>query len=237
MAKRYVSDRFMPDKAIDLLDEASAHARVVRGKTPQEQRKLLKELKLVTNRMEDSVDAEDYERAAQYKTRMSQISVKLDEMKAKKNRSHRLKISSDDIASVVATMTGIPVKKVMKSEAKYLMQLEKHLTKSVIGQDEAISAVSKSIRRNRSGVGDGRRPIGSFIFLGPTGVGKTELARVLARELFNSEDALVKIDMSEFSEKHTAARLVGAPAGYIGYDDGGPANGHRSTSTLFISAF
>ncbi|MDX1765753.1 MAG: AAA family ATPase, partial [Candidatus Saccharimonadales bacterium] len=136
-------------------------------------------------------------------------------------RSHRLKISSDDIASVVATMTGIPVKKVMKSEAKYLMQLEKHLNKKVIGQTEAISAVAKSIRRNRSGVGDARRPIGSFIFLGPTGVGKTELARVLAAELFNSEDALVKIDMSEFSEKHSAARLVGAPAGYVGYDDGG----------------
>lgn len=221
MADRYVNDRFMPDKAIDLVDEAAAHARVQRGKTPQEQRKLMRELKLVTSRMEDSVDNEDYERAAQYKTRMSQIQDRLQEMRSKENKEQSLKINSDDVAHVVATMTGIPVKKVMKSEAKYLTNLEKHLRKHVIGQDEATVAMAKAIRRSRSGISDESRPIGSFIFMGPTGVGKTELARALAREMYANEDSLVKIDMSEFSERHTVARLVGAPAGYVGYEEGG----------------
>ena len=130
-------------------------------------------------------------------------------------------LSSDDLADVVARMTGVPVSKVIKSEAKYLLNLEKTLTKHIIGQAEAVEVVSKAIRRNRSGVGTEKRPIGSFIFLGPTGVGKTELARVLAREFFGNEKALVKIDMSEFGEHHNVSRLVGAPAGYIGYDEGG----------------
>src|SRR5690606_21896307 len=129
--------------------------------------------------------------------------------------------NSDDIAEAIASMTGIPVRQVMKSEAKMLQKLEKHLSKHVIGQGEAITQVAKAIRRGRSGISHPKRPIGSFIFMGPTGVGKTELARVLAREVFGSDDALIKIDMSEFGEKHTASRLVGAPAGYVGYDDGG----------------
>jgi len=221
LAKRYVNDRFMPDKAIDLIDEASAHARVERGKTPKNVRRLMRELKMITARMDDAVDGEDYERAAKYKTRMSQIANELDEQKAKYSRSSRLKITSDDIATVVATTTGVPVSRVKKSEAKYLTNLEKHLTKHVVGQGKAVKAVAKAIRRSRSGISDSRRPVGSFIFLGPTGVGKTELARVLAREVYASEDALVKIDMSEFSEKHNVARLVGAPAGYVGYEEGG----------------
>ncbi len=221
LAKRYINDRFMPDKAIDLIDEASAHARVDRGKTPKIVRRLMRELKLITSRMEEAVDGEDYERAAKYKTRMSQIANELDEQKAKYNKNSRLKITGDDIATVVATTTGVPVSRIKKSEAKYLSNLEKHLDKRVIGQSKAVQAVAKAIRRSRSGIGDARRPVGSFIFLGPTGVGKTELARVLAREVYTSEDALVKIDMSEFSEKHNIARLVGAPAGYVGYEEGG----------------
>lgn len=221
LSKRYINDRFMPDKAIDLLDETAAHLRIDKGKTPPEVRRLQKELKLVNGRIEDAVDNEDYEKAAEYKQRASQITKELKALAANGKSSKRLKLSSDDVADVVARMTGVPVRKVIKSEAKYLINLEKSLGKHVIGQDEAVTAVSRAIRRNRVGIGSGKRPIGSFIFLGPTGVGKTELARVLAREFFGSEESLVKIDMSEFSERHTSARLVGSPAGYVGYDDGG----------------
>ncbi len=221
LAQRYINDRFMPDKAIDLIDEAAAHIRIERGKTPLAQRKLIREIKLASSRMEDAVDAEDYERAARLKIQLSSLNEDLDVSRKKNTYANRITLTSDDMAGVVATMTGVPVSKVMKSEAKYLVELEKHLAKHIIGQKEAITAIARSIRRNRSGIGDGRRPIGSFVFLGPTGVGKTELAKVLAREFYASEDALVKIDMSEFGERHTVARLVGAPAGYVGFEDGG----------------
>jgi len=221
LAKRYVNDRFMPDKAIDLLDETSAHLRVDKGKTPPDVRKLQKELKLVNVRIEDAVDNEDYEKAAKHKQRASQIKEELKKLESAGKTVNRLTVTSEDVADVVARMTGVPVNKVIRSEAKYLLNLEKTLRKFVIGQDEAVEAVSKAVRRNRVGIGSGKRPIGSFIFLGPTGVGKTELARVLAREFFGSEESLVKIDMSEFGEHHNVSRLVGAPAGYVGYDEGG----------------
>lgn len=221
LAKRYINDRYMPDKAIDVLDETASQVKVERGKSPIEVRKMTRELKIVTERMEEAVEAEDYERAAQYKTRMSQINAKLSELRADKDSKQKLTVTSEDVAHTIAQMTGVPVQKVIKAEAKYLLSLEKHLTKHIIGQTDAIAAVSRAIRRNRSGIADERRPIGSFIFMGPTGVGKTELARVLAREVLGSEDAMIKIDMSEFSERHTTARLVGAPAGYVGYDEGG----------------
>ncbi|HSX31121.1 MAG TPA: ATP-dependent Clp protease ATP-binding subunit [Candidatus Saccharimonadales bacterium] len=221
LAKRYINDRFMPDKAIDLLDETSAHLRVLKGKTSPEVRKLQKELKLVNARIDEAVDNEDYERAARSKTRASQINKELEQLLKDSKQAKRLNVTSDDVAEVVARITGVPVKKVIKSEAKYLLALEKNIGKHVIGQEEAVEVVARAIRRNRSGIGATNRPIGSFIFLGPTGVGKTELARVLAREFFGSENSLVKIDMSEFGEHHNVSRLVGAPAGYVGYDDGG----------------
>lgn len=221
LAKRYINDRFMPDKAIDLLDETAAHLRVDKGKTSPEVRKLQKELKLVNTRIEEAVDAEDYEKAAKEKTRASQINEDLNKLHANTKTEKRLTLSSEDVAEVVSRITGVPTKKVIRSEAKYLINLEKTIQKSVIGQHEAVEAVARAIRRNRSGIGAASRPIGSFIFLGPTGVGKTELARVLAREFFGSENNLVKIDMSEFGEHHNVSRLVGAPAGYVGYDDGG----------------
>lgn len=221
LSKRYINDRYMPDKAIDLMDETAAHIRVDKGKTPPEVRKLQKELKLVNNRIEEAVDSEDYEKAAQHKQRASQIREELSKLSAKGKSASKIVMSSEDIAEVVARITGVPVTKVIRSEAKYLLNLEKTLGKFVIGQSEAVDAVAKAIRRNRVGIGSAARPIGSFIFLGPTGVGKTELARILAREFFGSEDSLIKIDMSEFSERHNVARLVGAPAGYVGYDEGG----------------
>ncbi len=221
LSKRYIQDRFLPDKAIDLIDEASAHIRVDRVKTSPEVRKLNKELQLVNLRKDEASENEDFQLAAHFKTRASQISEELNKLEASIKHDKSLTLTSEDLADVVSRITGVPVRKVIRTEAKYLIKLEKTLAKYIIGQNDAVSAVAKAVRRNRSGIGSEKRPIGSFIFLGPTGVGKTELAKVLAREFFGSESALVKIDMSEFNEHHNVSRLVGAPAGYVGYDDGG----------------
>lgn len=221
LADRYISERYMPDKAIDVIDEAAARARVKSGRKPSKLRDYMKQLRNLNEKMEEAVSAEDYERAALYKTRISQLNQKLDETRSEYETNTPIVLNDDDIAHAISLMTGVPVSRVQKSEAKLLRNLEKHLSQYVIGQEEAVEKVAQAIRRSRSGVASSKRPIGSFVFMGPTGVGKTELARVLAREVFGSEDSLIKIDMSEFSERHNTSRLLGAPAGYVGYEDGG----------------
>ncbi len=223
LSQRYISDRFMPDKVIDVIDEASAIARVsLDKKGGGEYKKCKIELADLENKIEAAAEKEDYEKAAMYKTRAAQVQEEIKKLeKANKDVDKAPAVSSEDLATAISLKTGIPVSRVHGSEQEILVNLEKHLSKDIIGQDDAIKAVSKAIRRGRSGISDPRRPIGSFIFMGPTGVGKTELAKVIAREVFGGEDSLIKIDMSEFGEKHNVARLVGAPAGYVGYEDGG----------------
>ncbi len=221
MADRYVSERYMPDKAIDVVDEAAALVRVRHSRKPSRIRDFTRQLKNLNEKMDEAVNGEDYERAALYKTRISQLQGKIAEMKENDEKKSPILLTDQDIAHAISTMTGIPVKRLQKSETKLLRNLEKHLGKYIIGQEEAVRSVARAVRRSRSGVASSKRPIGSFVFMGPTGVGKTELARVLAREVFGSDEALIKIDMSEFGEKHNTSRLVGAPAGYVGYEDGG----------------
>jgi len=224
MSQRYINDRFMPDKVIDVIDEASAICKVSADKKDGGKYKKLKIEKTdLEEKVAEAAEAEDFEKAALIKTQLSRVEdeIKKLEKSGKKNLEKAPVLTEENLATAVSLKTGIPVSKVHGSEMKMLLQLEDHIKESIIGQDEAVSAVSKAIRRGRSGIADSRRPIGSFIFMGPTGVGKTELARVIAREVFGGESALIKIDMSEFGEKHNVSRLVGAPAGYIGYDDGG----------------
>ena len=223
MSNRYINDRFMPDKVIDVIDEASAIAKVsVDKKGGSIYKKLKIEKTALEEKIEQSAEKEDYERAALYKTQLAKLEAELKKLeKTGANKETTPTITEENLARAISLKTGIPVSKVHGSEMKLLTNLEAHLKKSIIGQDEAISKVAKAIRRGRSGIVSPNRPIGSFIFMGPTGVGKTELARVIAREVFGGDNALIKIDMSEFGEKHNVSRLVGAPAGYVGYDDGG----------------
>ena len=223
MSKRYINDRFMPDKVIDVIDEASAIAKVAADKKGGGEYKKLKiEREDLQKKIEETAEAEDFEKAALYKTRVAKIDEEIEKLeKAGLSDDITPVLTEENLATAISLKTGIPVSKVHGSEMKMLTDLEKHLDKAIIGQDDAIKAVAKAIRRGRSGIGDPKRPIGSFLFMGPTGVGKTELARVIAREVFGGDNALIKIDMSEFGEKHNVSRLVGAPAGYVGYDDGG----------------
>ena len=223
LSSRYITDRFLPDKAIDVVDEAASKVRMKVFSAAPDVKALETQLADVKKEKEAAVTAQEFEKAAEMRDEEKRIEKEINDKKkaAKENSDAKLVVTDEDIASVVAQWTGIPVSKIAQEESESLLHLEEELHKRVIGQDEAVVAVSKAVRRARAGLKDPKRPIGSFLFLGPTGVGKTELARALAVVLFGDETAMIRLDMSEYMEKHTVSRLVGAPPGYVGYEEGG----------------
>ena len=223
LSSRYITDRFLPDKAIDVVDEAASKVRMKVFSAAPDVKALETQLADVKKEKEAAVTAQEFEKAAEMRDEEKRIEKEINDKKkaAKENSDAKLVVTDEDIASVVAQWTGIPVSKIAHEESESLLHLEEELHKRVIGQDEAVVAISKAVRRARAGLKDPKRPIGSFLFLGPTGVGKTELARALAVALFGDETAMIRLDMSEYMEKHTVSRLVGAPPGYVGYEEGG----------------
>jgi len=224
LSHRYITSRCLPDKAIDLIDEGGSRVKLRTASPPKEVRALAKELDRLNALKEEAVNSDEYEKAAELRDEAAQLEKQLEQLQqeweSKKTASEAM-VTEDDIAHIVAEWTGIPVVRMTEEETEKLRRMEEELHKRVIGQDEAISAISKAVRRSRAGLKDKRRPTGSFVFVGPTGVGKTELARALAEFLFESEDALVRVDMSEYMERFAVSRLIGSPPGYVGYDEGG----------------
>ena len=224
LSVRYIPDRFLPDKAIDLIDEAASKVRLKSFTAPPDLKALEEKAAKIAGEKESAIRAQEYEKAAQLRDAEQQVRSSFDEERERwisNQQKDSLSIDSEDIAAVTAIWTGIPVSALQQEESEKLLKLEEILHRRVIGQDEAVSAVSKAIRRGRVGLKDPKRPTGSFIFLGPTGVGKTELSKALAEAMFGSEDSMIRLDMSEYMEKHTVSRLVGSPPGYVGYDEGG----------------
>lgn len=224
LADRYIKDRFLPDKAIDLIDEASSRVRLKAYTAPPDVKNIEKELEGIKKEKEAAINSQEYEKAAQFRDREQNLKKQLESTRDNWKQQQgglELTVGEEDIAQIVSTWTGVPVSKLAEEESERLMKMESILHQRVVGQDEAVRAVSRAVRRARAGLKDPRRPVGSFIFLGPTGVGKTELARALAEVLFGDEDAMVRLDMSEYMEKFAASRLVGAPPGYVGYEEGG----------------
>ncbi len=224
LSDRYITDRFLPDKAIDLIDETGSRAKLQTYALPSELKAMEQELKKVSREKELSISMQNFEEAVRHREEEERLRKLLEESKRewkKDQEKNKPVIGKEDVAYVVSKMTGIPLFKLEEEESNKLLRMEEFLHKRVVGQNEAISAVARAIRRSRAGLKEARKPIGSFIFLGPTGVGKTELARTLAEFLFNSEDALIRVDMSEYQEKFTSSRLFGAPPGYVGYEEGG----------------
>src|ERR671918_41914 len=219
LSDRYVGDRFLPDKAIDLIDQASARVRLRAKTKPVDTKELEEEIGRLERERDQAVSAEDYARAGRLKTQIDEKQTQLDGQAHARQRAPEVTV--EDIAEVISRATGIPVSQLTQEERERLLKMEERLHERVVGQDEAVQAVAEAVRRGRAGLGDPNRPIGSFLFLGPTGVGKTELARTLAEVLFGDDDMMVRLDMSEFQERHTVSRLVGAPPGYVGYEEAG----------------
>ena len=222
LAARYIHDRFLPDKAIDVIDEAGSRVRMYRGTQQNALQDAMRNLRALQQEKEEAFSAQRFEEAARLRAQERELREEIEELRLLEPSSEqRLQVTPDDVAEVVAMWTGVPVARIAGEESEKLLQMEEALHKRIVGQDEAISAVAKAVRRARAGLKDPKRPIGSFLFLGPTGVGKTYLAKTLAEFMFGTEDALLQLDMSEFTERHSVARLVGAPPGYIGYEDAG----------------
>ena len=221
LSKRYITDRCLPDKAIDLMDEAASRVRMKNIGDTDQITGLRTEIAEIVKQKDAAISGQDYEAAARLRDREQELRAQLDAARHGRDQRAEIVVTEDDIADVVAQWTGIPVQRIATKESDRLLALEKHISRRVIGQDEAVRAVSKAVWRARAGVKDPRRPIGSFLFLGSTGVGKTELARALAESVFGTEEAIIRFDMSEYMEKHTTSRLIGAPPGYVGYEEGG----------------
>ncbi len=221
LSARYITDRFLPDKAIDLIDEAGSRMRIKATKTSPEVKALEDELKELSKQKEDAITAQDFEAAASLRDKESKITERIKECKDKFHTETFETVTEEEIAQIVSGWSGVPVTQLTKEESERLLNIEEILHNRLVGQNEAVSAVSKAIRRGRVGLKDPKRPVGSFIFLGPTGVGKTELCKALAEAMFGSEDAMIRLDMSEYMEKHTVSKLIGSPPGYVGFDEGG----------------
>ncbi|CAM2855644.1 ATP-dependent Clp protease ATP-binding subunit [Dellaglioa algida] len=228
LGNRYITDRFLPDKAIDLMDEAAAQVRIERPSTKSKLSKKQDQLDELRQQKDDAVSQQDFELAAGIRTKEMRVKKQVEDLEAEKvaaveseTEHYDIKVTSEEVASIVSDWTGVPLQQLNKSESDRLLHLEDVLHKRVVGQNEAVSSISKAIRRARSGLKNPMRPIGSFMFLGPTGVGKTELAKALAEAMFGSEEAMIRVDMSEYMEKYSTSRLIGSPPGYVGYDEGG----------------
>lgn len=225
LSQRYITDRFLPDKAIDLIDEAASKKKLTTLVAPDNLKELESQLDKITKDKQEAITAQDFEQAAQLRDKESEIKEEIakvkGEWKEETTTSHNLSVTEEDIADVIASWTNIPVKKIAEGESERLKNLEGILHERVVGQEEAVTAVSKAIRRGRAGLKDPKRPTGSFLFLGPTGVGKTELSKALAEAMFGSEDAIIRVDMSEYMEKHSVSKFIGSPPGYVGFEEGG----------------
>ena len=236
MSARYINDRFLPDKAIDLIDEASSKVRLSSYSTSPQIKDVEKRIEQLEEDKENAIREEAYERAGAIKKEQSQLRQELVTLNNEWERARKdveLVVGENEIADIVSAWTKIPVKKLAEGESERLKNLESILHERVVGQDEAVSAVAKAIRRGRIGLKDPRRPIGSFLFLGPTGVGKTELSKALAEAMFGKEDALIRVDMSEYMEKHSVSKLIGSPPGYVGYEEGRTAERKDPPEPIF----
>jgi ATP-dependent Clp protease ATP-binding subunit ClpC len=221
LSARYVSDRFLPDKAIDLIDESASRVRMYKSPAAVNAKEIIAELRDLRKAIEAAKDEEDFDQVEALQNQVSELEEKIEEIRTVWDRATSPHVTTEDIAEIISMWTGVPLMQLETEESARLLNMEADLQKQIIGQDEAIQTISKAIRRARAGLKDPNRPVGSFIFLGPTGVGKTELTKALARLMFGSEDALIQLDMSEFMERHSVSRLVGAPPGYVGYEDAG----------------